>query len=231
MALQDAINRSALIQALLSGYGTQTEGPIPLGMPGSNGSIKQLSYNLQNAENLLATAGFPNGTGIRTLAFDILSDPFSSTVAQAIQSAWAKIGVSVKINVLTGTQVNSILLEAQPRGSDYPDLLLLSFSPDYAYPDDYATNILNINSIIDQSNLNDTLINKWTNQLLTTTSAQQLAQLGQNITLREQSLVSNIWLWQAGPGVPAYTSSVQFVHPVWNPMTFGFNYSNIYLSQ
>jgi len=230
IALEDAINRTVLVQALLNGYGTQTEGPIPQGMPGSNSSIKQLPYNLQAAENLLATAGFRNGSGIRTLTFDILSDPFSATVAQAIQSDWAKIGVTVKINVLTGTQVNSILLEPQPRGSDYPDMLLLAFSPDYAYPDDYATNILNINSIIDQSNFNDSLINNWTNQLLTVTSPQLLTQLSQNITLREQSLVSNIWLWQAGPGVPAYTSSVQFVHPVWNPMTFGFNYSNIYVS-
>jgi peptide/nickel transport system substrate-binding protein len=227
LAMIYAVDRPSMVQSLLHGFGSVYQGPLPIGMPGYNASISPLPYNVTMAKQLLATAGFPNGTGIPTLKLDLGTDPFSATIAQTLQSYWSAIGINIQINPLAGSALNAVLLEPQPRASDYPDLVAITpFSPDYAYPDDYAFSILNYNSIIDQSNLNDSQINTWTNALLSSPSLSNTIALCQNITLREQSLGSNLWLFVAAPGVPAYASNLQFLVPP-NPMTFGFNYSSV----
>ena len=227
LAINYAIDKNALIQDILHGYGVSFQGPIPQGMFGYNDSITPIGYNLTEAKTLLAQAGFPNGQGIRPLSLMYYTgDPVIAATVQAIQSDLAQIGITVNLNGVTqATYFNTAA--TIPRVSNYPDLFWSAWFPDFAYPDDYAYSFDNVASVFDNSNINNTQLNQWTNEALNSSSTTQQTQLYSQVEALDKSLSPNVWLWQfqVGDGIPAYSSSVQNVY--WNPILYGFNYSAI----
>jgi len=94
-ALNYAIDRKAIANALFKKWG----GPASqISLPGYDGYDPSLAnaypYNPTKAKQLLAEAGYPNG-----FSLTVLSTPVQGfdTLAQAVASYWAKIGVTVKI--------------------------------------------------------------------------------------------------------------------------------------
>jgi peptide/nickel transport system substrate-binding protein len=230
LALNYAINKTAIIQDILHGYGQAFQGPVPIGMFGYNDSIAPVGYNVTMAQNLLAQAGFPGGKGIRPLTLMYYTgDPVIQATVQAIQSDLAQIGVTVTLNgVSQATYFNTAA--TVPRVSNYPDIFWSAWFPDFAYPDDYAYSFENINSAFDNSNLNNTQMNQWTSQAINNPSPAVQAKLYSQIEQLDKTLSDNVWLWQyeIGDGIPAYSNTVQNVY--WNPILYGFNYSAITLS-
>jgi len=229
LAIQYAINRTALIDSILHGYGVLFQGPLVQGMFGYNNSIPPIDQDLKKARAYLAAAGFPNGQGMPTLSLMYYTgDPVIAASVQVVQSDLSQIGINLNLVAVTPTEWFNVFITL-PRASNFPDMIWVVWFPDFAYPDDYAYPIENINSALHENNINDTLLNQWTNQAVTEVSLTKQAQLYTQITLREKQLGLDVWLWQnkVGYGVPAFTSNVHNVY--WNPILYGFNYSAIYL--
>lgn len=230
LAINYAIDKQSIIQNILNGYGVLFQGPNPIGMFGYNDSIAPIGYNVSYAKTLLADAGFPNGVGMRPLSLMYYTgDPVIAATVQAIQSDLAQIGITVNLNGVTqATYFNTAA--TVPRVSNYPDIFWSAWFPDFAYPDDYAYSFENVASVFDNSNINNTQLNQWTNEALISPSATQQAKLYSQVQALDKALSANVWLWQfkIGDGIPAYSSSVQNVY--WNPILYGFNYSAITLN-
>jgi len=228
-AISWAIDRQSIITNIIHGYGAIFQGPLPRGMFAYNDSIQPYGYNLTMAQQLLTAAGYPGGRGIRPLTLIYLTgDPVAAAVMQAIASDLSQIGITVNLQAVTQTTYFSIAATV-PRVSNYPDILEDIWFPDYAYPDDYAYAFENVNSVFDNPNYNDTILNTLTQAALNTgnTTLQQI--LYSRVTEREKQLAGYIWLYQdvIGDGVPAYLTTVHNV--TWNPIQYGFKFAPLYI--
>ncbi len=231
LAMNYATNRSAIIKAAISGYGHTFQGPIPEGMFGYNSSITPLPYNVSMAKQLLTQAGFPGGKGIRPLTLMYASTNVAEQASsQVFQSEMAQIGITVNIQSVSVATLGN-LISTLPRPSGYPDIHFGSWSPDYAYPDDYAWTFTNVNSTNNGPNYNDPILNNLSNAMLSAINPQTQAQIDTQLTLREKALGGWIWLYQTqvGAGLNAWATNVHNVTTELNPLWTEFNYSAMYM--
>ncbi len=229
-AINYAINKQSIIDNIIHGYGVTVQGPLPHGMFAYNESILPYGYDVNMSEQLLAQAGYPGGKGIRPLSLVYFTgDPVQLAIVQAIQSQLAQVGITVNLQVVTQPTYFSIMATL-PRVSNYPDMVYSVWFPDYAYPDDYAYAFMNSQSVFDNANYNDSLLNSWTTQALDTGNTTLQLHLYSQVTQREKYLAGNVWLFQAkiGNGVPAYLTTIQNV--TWNPIQYGFKFAPIYIA-
>ncbi|GAA0998118.1 ABC transporter substrate-binding protein [Acrocarpospora macrocephala] len=101
-AMNFAIDRQAIFNALGFGFGGPTTEPFPPGYWAYSEEAANLyGYDPGKAKALLAEAGF-NGN----LAFDVIvpATPGSVKIAEAVKSQLGAIGVTVNINTVEGTQ-------------------------------------------------------------------------------------------------------------------------------
>jgi peptide/nickel transport system substrate-binding protein len=101
-ALSYAVPYKTLISQVMEGYATPMDSAVPVGMPYHTGAGFDYTYNLSKARALLKRAGFPHG-----FSFTLAVDPSEAGTVQdatLIQSAFAKIGVKVKIEQMANAQ-------------------------------------------------------------------------------------------------------------------------------
>jgi peptide/nickel transport system substrate-binding protein len=105
MALSRAIDRQALINAILLGYGKPCTGPYSPGMPAYNQAVKAVPFDLSASASLLDAAGWKLGPdGIRAkagkrLSFALLTNQGNKVredVAAVLQQQFRKIGVEAQ---------------------------------------------------------------------------------------------------------------------------------------
>jgi peptide/nickel transport system substrate-binding protein len=230
LAINYAINKTAIIQSILGGFGVPFQGPMPLGYFGYNSSIAPIGYNLSMAKSLLVQAGFPGGKGIRPLTLMYYTgDPVVQGAAEAIVSDLAQIGVTVNLVAVTYADYANVWA-TEPRVTNYPDFLWGIWFPDYAYADDTTPGLEASNSAFNMANFNNTQMDGLINQALTTSNLKTQAQLYSQIQTLDKQSGPYIWLYQfkGGNGVPAYSNSIHDVN--YNPILYGFNYSAIYVN-
>lgn len=124
-ALNEAIDRKSLINAVQQGYATPLNGPIPKGLWGYDASIKGYPYSVSQAKALLSQAGVKN-LQLTLLYSD--NDPWWATEALTIQSDLQQIGVNVKLNKVAYATSRNMMDKGQF------DLALGVWSPDFADP-------------------------------------------------------------------------------------------------
>jgi peptide/nickel transport system substrate-binding protein len=229
LAINYAINKSALIQSAIAGYGVPFQGPIPIGMLGGNSSLQPIGYNVSMSEQLLAQAGFPRGSGIPNLnLLYVTGNPSYDTAVEIIQSQLAAIGINVILQGVTYAVFGNIV--ADHSNPNYPPMVLAQWFPDYGFPDDYAYPFENPSQCCDYSNFNNTQMTDLTNRMVITVNTTAQLQIDQQVLLLDKQLSPEVWLWQTeiGFGVPAYSSSITGLY--YNPLTYGFNYSSVTFS-
>ncbi|MBI5196450.1 MAG: peptide-binding protein [Nitrospirae bacterium] len=108
-ALSHAINKEAIINGVLFGYGTPCTGPFPPESWAYNPKVKTFDYNPELAKALLKESGWIAG---KSGFLEKDNQPFSFTIlvnqgndvrlksAQIIQQDFKKVGIDVKISVL-----------------------------------------------------------------------------------------------------------------------------------
>ena len=94
-ALQMAIDRQSIIDAMYDGEGKLVEAFIPEGTLGFNPNSPKIEYNPEKAKQLLAEAGYPNGFEMEV----VQTADSSATLAmnEVVQSMFEQIGVKVNI--------------------------------------------------------------------------------------------------------------------------------------
>ena len=98
-ALNLAINKKAIIDAVFLGAGKAAKNPIPPTIWSYNEGTRDYPYDPDSAKRLLAQAGYPNGfeTNIWAMPVQRPYNPNARRMAEIIQSDWAKVGVKAKI--------------------------------------------------------------------------------------------------------------------------------------
>ncbi|MEJ6021178.1 ABC transporter substrate-binding protein [Ramlibacter sp. PS4R-6] len=98
-AINMAINKKAILDAVYLGTGIAAKNPLPPSMSAYNDAIKDDAYDPEGAKKLLATAGHPNGMEIDLWAMPVQRpyNPNAKRIAELMQSDLAKIGVKAEI--------------------------------------------------------------------------------------------------------------------------------------
>ncbi len=98
-AINMAINKKAIIDAVYLSTGVAATNPIPPTMWSYNNSIKDDPYDPEAAKKLLAEAGHPNGfeTDLWAMPVQRPYNPNAKRIAELMQADLAKVGVKAEI--------------------------------------------------------------------------------------------------------------------------------------
>lgn len=102
-ALQLALNRGLLLDAVYSGQGIVENGIFPHGLYGFNPELPEIPCDPELAEELLAEAGLADGFDL-TISVNSVSTQWEMTLLRLAASMWEKIGVRATIQVLEGNE-------------------------------------------------------------------------------------------------------------------------------
>jgi len=98
-AINMALNKKAIVDAVYQGAGQLAVNPIPPSMWSYNKAVKDYEYNPQKAKELLAKAGFANGFETKLWALPVQRpyNPNGSQMAEMVQADLAKVGIKAQI--------------------------------------------------------------------------------------------------------------------------------------
>ncbi|RQW29438.1 ABC transporter substrate-binding protein [Rhodobacteraceae bacterium CH30] len=142
-ALDMAINRKAIIDAVYQGQGIEASNPIPPTLWSYNKSLKNPAFDPAKAKAALAKAGYPNGFEITLWAMPVQRpyNPNAKLMAEMIQADWAKIGVKAKIQSYEWGEY----LKRMKNGEH--DTGLIGWTGDYASPDNFLGVLLTCEAV------------------------------------------------------------------------------------
>ena len=95
-AVQMAIDRQAILDALYGGRGQVENGIYPHGLYGFNSSLPEITYDPEEAKALLAEAGYTNGFEMQIAADSSASDATNQAL-EIIQARLGEIGIQAEI--------------------------------------------------------------------------------------------------------------------------------------
>lgn len=98
-ALQYALDRSMLLDAVYGGRGYVENGIFPHGLYGYNPDLPEIPYDTDGAKKLLAEAGYPDGFDME-ISVKSSSNQWEMALMKQVSSMWEKIGVRAPIVVL-----------------------------------------------------------------------------------------------------------------------------------
>ncbi len=101
-ALDLAINRDVLVNVVLEGLGTPANQLMPEGFFGYSDALPAREYDLEQAKELLAEAGYPDGFEVD---FTCTNNrvPGDAVVCEALAQMWSRLGLTVNAQALNGT--------------------------------------------------------------------------------------------------------------------------------
>ena len=98
-ALQLALNRKTLLDAVYGGLGSVENGIYPHGLYGYNPELPEIPYSVDAARELLREAGYPDGFDL-SISVKSSSPVGEMTLMRLVSSMWEDIGVRASIDVL-----------------------------------------------------------------------------------------------------------------------------------
>jgi peptide/nickel transport system substrate-binding protein len=208
-ALSYAIPYQDILTVML--MGTQSYGPVPQGVWPWSDQVKQYTYDLEKAKQMLSDAGYPGGGFSLRLTY-ASENSSEATFAPLIKDSFAQIGVDVTIEPILWNQQWE---QAKSDPANAQDIFLLLYWPTYSdagsdnlwsmfygYPDSPHLNVtaFNLSYWYDQD-YND-LLDKAIGETVTDPSASQ----------QDYILVMNQLVDQA-PAVFLYDTQTPYVIP------------------
>lgn len=137
-AINMAIDKKTLVNAVYQGVGTVATNPIPPTMWGYAKQVKDYEYSPDKAKALLAKAGFPNGFETKLWALPVQRpyNPNGQQSAELIQADLAKVGIKTQI-------VKYEWAEYLKRGkAGESDIGMFGWNGDNGDPDNFMGNLL-----------------------------------------------------------------------------------------
>lgn len=99
-ALNYAIDRQGIIDAVLEGNGLLATSLLPPGMTKYQEQIDGYTYDPAKAKALLAEAGYPGGRGLGEVELTYNTRETNQKIAEAVQAQWKAIGFRTKLKPL-----------------------------------------------------------------------------------------------------------------------------------
>ncbi|SLJ84115.1 ABC transporter substrate-binding protein [Psychrobacter sp. DAB_AL43B] len=141
-ALDMAINKDAIINAVYQGSGIKATNPMPPTQWGYNEDIKDAPYDIEKAKALLAEAGAKNlEIDLWYMPVQRPYNPNAKLMAEMIQSDWAKVGVKAK---LVTYEWGEYLKRA---GKGEPEAILAGWTGDNGDPDNWLGVLLSCDAV------------------------------------------------------------------------------------
>ncbi len=122
-ALNYAVDKQAIVDSIFEGSGFVADAPIPDAVFGHT-SVGPYEFNPARARELLAEAGYPDGFSM-TLHHPTGRYPLDATVAQAVQSMLADVGVDASLE--TREWSSYLQFTAQPPEQAEYDMFMLGW--------------------------------------------------------------------------------------------------------
>lgn len=129
-ALQRAIDRQAILDALYGGRGKVENGIFATGLIGFNPDLPEIPYDVEAAKALLAEAGYPDGFEME-LCYSSDSSQTTKDLLEIVSAQWAQIGVTAKV-----TEVDEGSFTDR-RAAGELDAYTNSWSADFNDPDNF----------------------------------------------------------------------------------------------
>ncbi len=142
-ALDMAINKDAIINAVYQGAGIKATNPMPPTQWGYNDTLKDAPYDPEKAKTLLKEAGVPENYEIALWAMPVQRpyNPNAKLMSEMIQADWAKIGVKAKI---VSYEWGEYLKRAK---QGEPDAIIVGWTGDNGDPDNWLGALLSCQAI------------------------------------------------------------------------------------
>jgi ABC-type transport system substrate-binding protein len=129
-ALQLALDRQTLLDAVYNGAGKVENGIFPQGLYGFNPDLAPISYDVKRAKELLEEAGLSDGFEL-TVGVRSTSPLWQRQLMQVAKSMWSEIGVKTSIHILSEEEFMS------QRTSGKLACYTASWAADYDDPDNF----------------------------------------------------------------------------------------------
>ncbi len=133
LAINHAIDKSAIIEHLYQGLGIPAKNPIPPTLWSYDDTIEDYEYNPELAKKLLTEAGYPNGFETTLWALPVPRPyiPDGRALAEVLQSELRNIGIETKIVTYDwGTYLD------KTKNGEH-DMAMLGWSADLGDPDNF----------------------------------------------------------------------------------------------
>jgi len=143
-ALNMAINKKAIIEAIYLGTGVVAKNPIPPTLWSYNDAIVDDSYDPAAAKKLLGEAGVPEGFEMSVWAMPVARpyNPSAKRMAEMIQNDFAEVGVTVRIvSYAWGEYLK------RTQAVDRDGAVLIGWTADLADPDNFLGVLLGCESV------------------------------------------------------------------------------------
>ena len=146
-AVQMAIDRQAILDALYGGRGQVENGIYPHGLYGFNSSLPEITYDPEEAKALLAEAGYANGFEMQIAADSSASDATNQAL-EIIQAQLGEIGIQAEIqNMDESTWLAT-------RNSGEMGSFMSTWTADYNDPDNFIYTFFGTPEIMKLRSLN-----------------------------------------------------------------------------
>ncbi|MFN7101865.1 MAG: ABC transporter substrate-binding protein [Pseudorhizobium sp.] len=142
-ALNKAINKEAIVDAVFQGMATPAKNPIPPTMWSYNDAIEDDTYDLEAAKQMLVDAGVEN-LSMKVWAMPV-SRPYmlnARRAAEVIQDDFAKIGVTVEIVSYEWAEYLD-----RSKAKDRDGAVMLGWTGDNGDPDNFLDTLLGCNAV------------------------------------------------------------------------------------
>jgi dipeptide transport system substrate-binding protein len=147
-ALNMAINRDAIIEAVYQGAGAKAKNPIPPTMWSYNEDVEDYPYDPERAKQLLAEAGYADGfqTDLWAMPVQRPYNPNAERMAEMVQADWREVGVNAEIVTYEWGEY----LERSVNGEH--QTVLLGWTGDNGDPDNFLYVLLGCDAAQDGAN-------------------------------------------------------------------------------
>ena len=154
-ALTMAIDKPTILKTVFQGAGQPAKNLIPPSMWGYNDKVKDYSYDVAKAKELLAKGGYPNGTEVELWYLPVSRpyNPDGKRMAELIQADWAKIGVKTKLTTYEWTEYR----KRSKTGEQHA--MMFGWSGDNGDPDNFFGPILSCEAVKGGGN-----VSRWCNK-------------------------------------------------------------------
>ncbi|AWM88551.1 ABC transporter substrate-binding protein [Microvirga sp. 17 mud 1-3] len=153
-ALNMAMNKKAIVEAVFLGSGIPAKNPIPPSMWSYNDNVKDDPYDPEAAKKLLAEAGYPNGleTDLWAMPVQRPYNPNAKRIAELMQADLAKIGVKAEIKSFEWGEYRKRMQAGEHQ------MGMLGWTGDNGDPDNFLHTLLGCDSAKSASGSN---VAKW----------------------------------------------------------------------
>ncbi|MGB2551966.1 ABC transporter substrate-binding protein [Campylobacter sp. MOP51] len=137
-AINHAVNKKAIVDAVYEGFGKVAYAPIPPNLWSFNDNITKYEYDVEKAKALLKEAGYENGFEVTLYAMPVSRPyiPDGRKVGEAIQSDLAKVGIKAKI-----VSYDWVTYLDKTKNLEH-DMCLLGWTGDNGDPDNFLNILL-----------------------------------------------------------------------------------------